>query len=71
MIGDRMETDIISGLEAGLRTVLVLTGSTRRDQVEKFPYQPSRICDSIADVVDLVRQLTPAVKDQGKLRTIR
>lgn len=71
MIGDRMETDIISGLEAGLRTVLVLTGSTRRDQVERFPYQPSRICDSIADVVDLVRQLTPEVKGQGKLRTIR
>ncbi len=69
MIGDRMETDIISGLEAGLRTVLVLTGSTRRDQVERFPYQPSRICDSIADVVDLVRQTTP-VKGHGKVRTI-
>ena len=37
MIGDRMDTDIISGLEAGLRTVLVTTGSTRPDQVEHVP----------------------------------
>ncbi|MEW1952396.1 HAD-IIA family hydrolase [Terrabacter sp. NPDC080008] len=50
MVGDRMDTDIISGLEAGLRTVLVLTGSTSREQVEHFPYRPSRIVDSIADL---------------------
>jgi len=57
MIGDRMDTDVISGLEAGLRTVLVLTGSTRRDQVETYPYRPTRILDSIADVVPLVDEL--------------
>ena len=54
MIGDRMDTDIISGLEAGLRTVLVLTGSTRREMVETFPYRPTRIVGSIADVVELI-----------------
>ena len=54
MVGDRMDTDIVSGLEAGLRSVLVLTGSTRRDEVERFPYRPSRIVDSVADLVDLV-----------------
>jgi NagD protein len=54
MIGDRMDTDIISGLEAGLRTVLVSTGSTRPDQIEAFPYRPTRIVDSIADLIDLV-----------------
>ncbi|WP_226346615.1 HAD-IIA family hydrolase [Agilicoccus flavus] len=54
MIGDRMDTDVISGLEAGLRTILVLTGSTTRDRVDRFPYQPTRICESIADVVPLV-----------------
>jgi len=54
MIGDRMDTDMISGLEAGLRTILVLTGSTRPDQVERFPYRPTKIVDSIADVVPLV-----------------
>ena len=51
MIGDRMDTDVISGLEAGLRTVLVLSGSTRADQVESFPYRPTRVVDSIADLI--------------------
>src|SRR3954465_13263986 len=41
MIGDRMETDIISGLEAGMRTVLVLTGSTGEHEVDRFPYRPT------------------------------
>lgn len=54
MVGDRMDTDVISGLEAGLRTILVLTGSTKRDQVERFPYRPTHIVDSVADIVDLV-----------------
>ncbi len=53
MIGDRMDTDVISGLEAGLRTVLVRTGSTRPGQVETFPYRPTRVVDSIADLVPL------------------
>jgi NagD protein len=52
MVGDRMDTDVVSGLEAGMHTVLVLTGSTTRDQAERFPYRPSRIVDSIADLVD-------------------
>ncbi|KQP62371.1 MULTISPECIES: HAD-IIA family hydrolase [unclassified Nocardioides] len=54
MVGDRMDTDIISGLEAGLRTVLVTSGSTRADQVETFPYRPTRVFESVADLVDLV-----------------
>jgi NagD protein len=54
MVGDRMDTDIVSGLEAGLRTVLVLTGSTRREQVETYPYRPSRIVDSVADLIRFV-----------------
>jgi NagD protein len=54
MVGDRMDTDVVSGLEAGMRTVLVLTGSTRPDEVERFPYRPSRIVDSVADLIDLV-----------------
>ncbi len=51
MVGDRMDTDVVSGLEAGMHTVLVLTGSTSRDQAEAFPYRPSRIVESIADLV--------------------
>ena len=54
MVGDRMDTDVVSGLEAGLRTVLVLTGSTRPEQVEHFPYRPTFVRDSVADLVDLV-----------------
>ena len=52
MVGDRMDTDVVSGLEAGMHTVLVLTGSTSREEAERFPYRPSRIVDSIADLVD-------------------
>ena len=50
MIGDRMDTDIVSGLEAGLQTVLVLTGVSTRESAERFPFRPSRIVDSVADL---------------------
>jgi NagD protein len=56
MVGDRMDTDIISGLEAGIRTVLVTTGSTRPDQIEQFPYRPTRVVDSVADLVALAQE---------------
>lgn len=56
MVGDRMDTDIIAGLEAGLRTVLVTTGSTTREQIELFPYRPTRVKESVADLVDLVEK---------------
>ena len=56
MIGDRMDTDIISGLEAGMRTVLVATGATERHQVQDFPYRPTKVVDSIADVVPYVAE---------------
>ena len=54
MIGDRMDTDIVAGIEAGLTTFLVLTGVTRRSEVERYPYQPSMVLDGIGDLVDLV-----------------
>ncbi|WP_299040074.1 HAD-IIA family hydrolase [uncultured Pseudokineococcus sp.] len=54
MVGDRMDTDVVAGIEAGLATTLVLTGSTRREDVDSYPYRPTRVCESIADVVDLV-----------------
>lgn len=54
MIGDTMGTDIVAGMEAGLHTVLVLTGSTHADEVEAYPYRPSRILDSVADLLALL-----------------
>jgi NagD protein len=54
MVGDRMDTDVVAGLEAGLHTTLVLTGVTRAEETERFPYRASRVVDSIADLVDLV-----------------
>ncbi len=58
MVGDRMDTDIVAGLEAGMHTVLVLTGSTHREETERFPYRPSRIVESVADLVDELTPLT-------------
>jgi NagD protein len=54
MIGDRMDTDVLCGLEAGLETILVLTGISTRADVDRFPYRPSRIVESIADLIDEV-----------------
>lgn len=51
MVGDRMETDIVSGIESGLETILVLTGVTSRDEVARYPYQPTYIVNSVADIM--------------------
>jgi NagD protein len=51
MIGDRMDTDVVAGLEAGMYTVLVLTGLTTRDEVERYPYRPARIVESVEDLL--------------------
>jgi NagD protein len=52
MIGDRMDTDVIAGIEAGMETILVLSGMTSPTEAERFAYRPSRIVDSVADLVD-------------------
>jgi NagD protein len=54
MVGDRMDTDVVAGIEAGLETVLVLSGSTAAADVSRFPFRPSRVLDSIADVIELI-----------------
>jgi len=50
MVGDRMETDIRMGLESGLETVLVLSGVTKPEMITNFPYRPSRVVNSVADI---------------------
>ncbi|MSO42145.1 MAG: HAD family hydrolase [Solirubrobacterales bacterium] len=52
MIGDRMDTDIVAGLEAGLESILVLTGMTSAGEIDRYPYLPSRVINSVADLVD-------------------
>ena len=52
MIGDRMDTDIVAGLEAGLETILVLSGVTAAAETERFPFRPSRILESVAELAD-------------------
>jgi NagD protein len=54
MVGDRMDTDVVAGIEAGLETILVLTGSTSVEEIEKYPYRPSRVLSSIAEAIELI-----------------
>lgn len=50
MIGDRMDTDILAGISAGMGTVLVLSGVTDLHNLENFPYRPEHIFNSVADI---------------------
>jgi NagD protein len=54
MIGDRMDTDIVAGIEAGLDTILVLSGVTTPADIERFPYRPGLVLESIANAVELI-----------------
>jgi NagD protein len=51
VIGDRMDTDIRSGLESEIDTLLVLSGITDRDEIDKFPYRPHYVLNGIIDLV--------------------
>ena len=50
-IGDRMDTDIIAGIESNVDTVLVLSGVTAREDVDKFPYRPTYILNGVGDIL--------------------
>lgn len=50
MVGDRMDTDIIAGIQAGMETILVLTGVTARNQIGRYPYRPTRVVESVAQI---------------------
>jgi len=54
MVGDRMDTDVVAGIEAGLHTILVLTGSTTAEDIVKYPFRPARVLPSIAEAVELI-----------------
>jgi len=50
IIGDRMDTDIIAGIESGLDTVLVLTGVTSRETMQRYPYRPRLVLENVGDI---------------------
>jgi NagD protein len=50
MISDRMGTDIVAGVESGTKTILVLTGVTEREDVDRYPHQPTHIVSSVAEI---------------------
>lgn len=52
MIGDRMDTDIVAGIEAGLHTVLVLTGISDQREIARYPFRPDEILESVADLLE-------------------
>ena len=53
MIGDRMDTDVVAGIETGLDTVLVLSGVTDQDEIKRFPYRPKHILSGVGDIPTL------------------
>lgn len=67
VIGDTMETDILGGVQLGFKTILVLSGGTRREDLSRFAYQPDKVVDSIADLdpVQLMREFTTATSPRS------
>lgn len=56
MVGDRMDTDIISGLESGMDTVLVLSGVSTRETLDTYAYRPTVVFDGVGDIVKAAEQ---------------
>ena len=56
MVGDRMDTDVISGMESGMSTILVLSGVSTRETVKTYAYQPTVILDGVGDIPRLATQ---------------
>ena len=52
MIGDRMDTDIVAGIEAGLHTILVMTGISDRAEIDRYPFRPDEVLESVADLLE-------------------
>lgn len=64
MIGDTMETDILGGVQMGYRTILVLSGGSKREDLAKYAYQPDIVIDSVADLDEhtgLLHELLPTM----------
>jgi NagD protein len=68
VIGDTMDTDILGGVQLGFKTILVLSGGTRADDLARFAYRPDKVVDSIGDLshVELLREFTSAEESEPK-----
>ena len=51
MIGDRMDTDVVAGIEAGLHTILVLTGISDQAEIDRYPFRPDEILSGVHELV--------------------
>ena len=55
MVGDRMDTNVVSGMESGMSTVLVLSGVSTRDALRTYAYRPSIVLDGVGDIAAMAR----------------
>ncbi|MGN0241213.1 MAG: HAD-IIA family hydrolase [Candidatus Weimeria sp.] len=56
MVGDRMDTDVVSGMESGMSTALVLSGISTRETIRKFGYKPDAVLNGVGDIPKLAKQ---------------
>src|SRR6185437_3116052 len=73
VIGDTMETDILGGVQLGFKTILVLSGGTRREDLARFTFQPDQVVDSIAELdhEELIRETTEAGRSPLSRNAVR
>jgi NagD protein len=65
IVGDRMDTDIVAGLESGLTTALVLTGVTTQADLERFAYRPDHVLDRLADLREIIATARHSARSRG------
>ncbi len=57
IVGDTMPTDILGGVLMGIRTILTLSGDTKKEDLDTYPYQPNYVIDSVKDIIPLLNKL--------------
>ena len=70
MIGDTMETDILGGVQMGYRTILVLSGSTQKDDIERYAYAPDLVIESVAELADPSVDCLPPTSPEKDVRSV-
>jgi NagD protein len=65
MVGDRMDTDVITGLESGMSTVLVLSGISTQETLKEYAYRPSVVLNGVGDIPRLAAEAMQKGANQG------